>query len=210
MEALAVIRDKTQAATLLQGDRARLLAMLREPDSAAGLAKQLRMPRQKVNYHLRELEKTGFVRLVAERRVRNCIERVVQATARAYVVSPEVLAELGGGVAEDRDRFSSAYLLSLAARTLEELGVLRARAKAARKKLATLSLESTVRFASAADRNAFAEELAAFTAQLAAKYHDGDAPDGRAFRFIAGVYPALQNSEEAGAPPADEEEGHDR
>ena len=93
--ALAVIRDPVQAAALLQPERLRLLEALGEPDSASGLARRFELPRQRLNYHLKELEKAGLVELVEERRKGNCIERVVRATARRYVISPEVLGEIG-------------------------------------------------------------------------------------------------------------------
>jgi DNA-binding transcriptional ArsR family regulator len=189
MEAVQVISEKERAQTLLQGDRSQLLARLREPGSATTLAKDLGIPRQKVNYHLRELEKAGLVELVEERRARNCLERVVQATARVYVISPEILDELGESRDEQRDTFSADYLIAGAARTIQELGALQAAAKGVKKRLATLSLESDVRFASAADRNAFSEELTTLVAQLIAKYHDASASRGRDYRFKTGIYP---------------------
>ena len=58
--------------------------------------------------------------LVAERRRGNCTERVVRATARRYVISPEVLGELGGEPEGPRDHFSSTYLVAAAARAIRD------------------------------------------------------------------------------------------
>ena len=80
--ALEVIEDPGQAASVLNPIRLRLLNELVEPDSAAGLARRLKLPRQAVTYHVRQLEADGLVSLIEERRRRNCVERVVQATAR--------------------------------------------------------------------------------------------------------------------------------
>ena len=77
--ALQIIQSPEKAAVLLQPGRLDLLERLSQPDSAAGLARQLGVPRQKVNYHLRELEREGFVELIEERRKGNCMERVVRA-----------------------------------------------------------------------------------------------------------------------------------
>ena len=139
----------------------------------------------------RALEQAGLLRQVAQRQARNCIERVVQATAYRYVISPEVLADLGKDLAEAVDRFSSAYLVSLAGRTIRELGALREAAQVAGKSLATLSMEADIRFADAADRNRFAEELAGAFAGLIQKYHRPESSQGRLFRFVVGGYPAL-------------------
>src|SRR5262250_3074362 len=57
----------------------RILEQLAEPDSAAGVARRLKLPRQQISYHLRELEHAGLVELVEERRKGNCLERVVRA-----------------------------------------------------------------------------------------------------------------------------------
>jgi DNA-binding transcriptional ArsR family regulator len=192
---LDVIASAERAAVLLDPLRLRLLEGLREPDSAAGLARRLRLPRQKVNYHVRELERQRLVELVGRRRRGNCTARILRATARAYVISPAAL----GGVAADpagvKDRFSAAYLLAVAARALREVGELDERAQKAGRRLATLTLETEVRFASAEARAGFADELAGALARLVDHYHDAQAPGGRAFRFVIGGHPALKPQE---------------
>src|ERR1700750_2729689 len=89
---VAVIEDATAAGAALEPIRARLLAELVRPGSASSLAARVGQPRQKVNYHLRELERHGLVELVEERRKGNMTERVLQATASSYVISPSALA----------------------------------------------------------------------------------------------------------------------
>ncbi len=188
-DALRVIREPAQASAVLQPLRARLLGLLREPQSAAGLARSLALPRQRLRYHLRELEKLGLVEEVASRRKGNCVERLMQARARSWVLSPEVLGELGVAPEDVQDRFSSAYLTAVLARCLRDLVAQRAEARHAGKRLATLSLQADVRFASAAARTSFSEELAASLANLVAKYHDAEADGGRSFRFTLAAQP---------------------
>lgn len=190
-EPLTVIDHHDQAALLLEPTRLRIVRELAEPDSATGLAKRLNLPRQRVNYHLRELEKHGLVRLVEERRRRNCTERIVQATARSYLISPAALAELGSEPEIVRDRFSWSYLVSLAARAIRELAVLRRRADKTKQKVATLAIETEVRFASPDALRGFSEELANHIAGLAAKYHDERSDQPRLFRVVLGAYPAI-------------------
>jgi DNA-binding transcriptional ArsR family regulator len=163
------------------------------------VARLLHLPRQRVNYHLRALEKSGLVDFVEERRKGNCLERVVQATARSYLISPEALGRLGPDAALQPDRFSVAYLLSTAARVIRELGILLGRAQKGGKRLATLTLETEVRFSDAAARTAFAEELADAVARLAAK-HNSAKPGSRPFRVILGAYPAITMPEQKGSP----------
>ncbi len=191
---LDLIQDARRAAALLDPLRLRLLEELREADSASGLARRLRLPRQKINYHLRELEKKRLVELVGERRRGNCVERMLRATAHTYLISPAALGSLAVDPEKIQDRFSSTYLVALAARAIREVAGLRQRADQAGKRLATLSLEADVRFASAAERNAFAEELSGHLARLVDKYHDEKSPGGRPFRFFVGGYPAPTRS----------------
>ena len=184
------------AAVLLRPLRARILGMLAEPRSAANVARSIDEPRQKVGYHLKELEKQGLVELVAEKRVGNCVERIVRATGRAYLVSAEALGSLAGGAAEATDRFSSAYVVAVAARALREVTRLRQAADDAGKRLATLTIDTEIRFATAADRGAFAEELAREVARLTTKYHDESAPRGRVNRLVSFAYPKPSDSDQ--------------
>ena len=188
---LQVVQSSERAAAMLHPLRMQVLEALREPRSATGLARLIGLPRQKVNYHLRELEKHGFVELVEERRKGNCIERIYRSTARAYVISPDTVGMLAADPEQIQDRFSSAYLTALAAKATRDLGRLRARAAKAGKRLATFSLQTEVRFASAAARAAFAEELTREFSALVARYHDEEARGGRRFTFIVGGYPRL-------------------
>lgn len=185
---LSVITRPEQASALLQPERLRLLDALSEPDSAAGLARRFDLPRQRLNYHLKELERVGLLELVEERRKGNCVERVVRATARAYAISPEILGGLGRTRDRATDRLSATFLVSIASRAIREVGALVSRAAAGGKRVATLTIDTEVRFADAAARAAFADELTDALARLTAKYHAADAPAGRTFRLVAAAY----------------------
>jgi DNA-binding transcriptional ArsR family regulator len=187
------VDEGERIASLLHPLRRRLLEELAEPDSAAGLARRLSLPRQRLNYHLRELEREGLVELVQERRKGNCTERLVRATARSYLLLPRSVGDPGAEAERVRDRFSSAYLLAVAARLIREVAELRSKAERAGTTLPTLTLQTDVRFASPAALHAFSEELATEVARLAARHHDDDAPGGRTFRFVLGAHPAPAN-----------------
>jgi DNA-binding transcriptional ArsR family regulator len=191
---LQIVQSPEKAGVLLQPGRLRLLEQLAEPDSAAGLARRLGVPRQKLNYHLRELEREGFLELVEERRKGNCMERVMRAVAREFLIAPPFVSE---GDRVTADRFSVAYLASTAARMIRELASLCIRARRAGKRVATLTLETEIRFASAESRAAFAEEMTASMARLVAKYHNERAEGGRRFRLLSAVYPAVKMEESA-------------
>jgi DNA-binding transcriptional ArsR family regulator len=186
-----VIADPAAAEITLDPVRARLLAALAEPGSASTLAAQAGLSRQKANYHLRALERHGLVELVEERRKGNCTERVLRATAASYVISPTALAEVAPDPDRAPDQASARWMLAIAARLVREVGDLIGRARAAGQPLATFAIDSEVRFASAADRAAFAEELGEAVAGLLAKYHDDPAPGGRKHRLVVALHPSI-------------------
>ncbi|HXV93806.1 MAG TPA: helix-turn-helix domain-containing protein, partial [Pseudonocardia sp.] len=172
--------------------RARLLAELAEPASATALAARVGLPRQKVNYHLRTLEEHGLVELVEERRKGNVTERALRATAASYVISPGALGAVAPDPERAPDRLSARWLVAVAARLVREVGELLSGAAASGKRVATFAIDGEVRFASAADRAAFADELARAVTDLVARYHDDSAPDGRPHRVVVAVHPSLR------------------
>jgi DNA-binding transcriptional ArsR family regulator len=187
---VAVIEDPTAAEVSLDPIRARLLAELAEPASATTVAGRVGLPRQKVNYHLRTLEEHGLVELIEERRKGNMTERVLQATALSYVISPAALAAVQPDPSRAPDRLSARWMIALAARLVREVGQLLVGSAKASKRLATFAMDGEVRFASAADRAAFAEELARSVTALIGKYHDEGAERGRDHRVIVAVHPS--------------------
>jgi DNA-binding transcriptional ArsR family regulator len=193
---VTTIDDPAAAGASLDPIRARLLAELAAPGSASTLAPRVGLTRQKVNYHLRLLEQHGLVELVEERRKGNCTERVLQATAGSYVISPRALAAVAPDPSRAPDQRSARWLLGVAGRLVAEVGELLAGAAAAGQPLATLAIDSEVRFASAKDRAAFAGELAEAVNALVAKYHDESASRGRDHRFIVALHPTPTTQKE--------------
>jgi len=190
-----VIEDAGAAVVALDPIRARLLAELAEPASAATLAQRVGLSRQKVNYHLRALEAHGLVAVAEERRWGGLTERLLVATAASYVVSPAALGEAASDPGRTADRLSAGYLVALAARAVREVGELVRRAQRGGRRVATLSIDTEIRFRSAADRAAFADELAGAVAALASRYHDESAPGGRRHRLVVVAHPIPEPEE---------------
>jgi DNA-binding transcriptional ArsR family regulator len=181
-----VIEDPAAAAVALEPIRARLLAELVEPASAGALAPRIGIARQKVNYHLRALEAHGLVALTEERRRGGITERFLQATAASYVISPIALGAAAADPDRTADRLSARYLVALAGRVVREVGRLVHLADAAGKRLPTLAVDTEIRFRTAEDRAAFAEDLTAALIELAARYHHDD---GRPHRLVVAAHP---------------------
>lgn len=163
--------------------RRTMLERLREPASATQLAAALGLPRQRVNYHLRALERAGLVRLVEERQRRGCVERIVVAAADAFVVDPAVL---GQTETDAQDRFAAAHLVNTAAGVVRDVARQQADAERRGARLLTFTLETEVGFAEPRDLDRFTEALADCLARVAARF---DAPERR-YRVVIGGHPA--------------------
>ena len=190
-----VIDDPAAAAVALEPVRSRLLSELSEPASAATLATRLGLARQKVNYHLRTLESHQLVRVVEKRQWGGLTERLLVATAASYIVSPQALGPAATDPDRGADRLSASYLIALAARIVREVGDLLRRSREIDKRLPTLSIDTEVRFRSAADRAAFTGDLVDAVTKLVARYHDESSPAGRAHRLVVVAYPLPQESQ---------------
>lgn len=186
---LEIIDRPARAVVALDPIRARLLAGLAAPASAAQLALRVGLTRQKVNYHLRTLEQHGLVELAEERPRGGLTERLMVATATAYVVSPAALGAVAVDPDRSADRLSARHLVALAARLITEVGTMVSGADRAGRRVATLSLDTEVRLADAATRAAFADDLTAAVTALVSKYHDPAAPCGRTHRLVVAAHP---------------------
>jgi DNA-binding transcriptional ArsR family regulator len=191
MQDVEVIESVDAAAAALDPVRARLLGELAVPASAAGLAARVGIARQKVNYHLKALEEHGLVELSEERRHGGITERVLQASAASYVVSPAAVSSSAADPDANADHLSAGYLVALAGRLVREVGALARWAGTTGKRLPTLTLDTRIGFRSAADRAAFADDLTAAVLDLAARYHHDD---GRPHRLVVAAHPLPEES----------------
>ena len=126
---------------------------------------------------------------IAARYLGNRQAALLVATAASYVVSPGALGPVAADLNREIDRLSASYLIALGARVVREVADLLERAKEAGKRLATLAVDTEIRFRSAADRAAFSNELAEAITKLVSKYHDESAPGGRAHRLVVVAHP---------------------
>jgi DNA-binding transcriptional ArsR family regulator len=194
---VAVVSQTPRAGLLLKPLRLEILARAREPRSAASIATALGLPRQKVNYHVRELARGGFLKRAGRQRKRGLTEQKYVVTARAFVLGPDVLGPMSTDAPEDAavgDKMSAAYLMTLAGRMQRETGHAWHDAHAAGKRLPVLSIDTTLRFESMDHRARFAQALAQAVAAIVAEHTAPVATPmrpmtARPFRLVLGCYP---------------------
>lgn len=195
-DAVSCVADATRAGVLLQHPlRLAVLHQAAEPASATEIAGRLGEARQKVNYHVRALADAGFLRRAERRRRGNLIEQRWVATARSYVLTPEVIAPLGADPRQVADELSADHLLALTARAQSDLAAVRRAAADEGRRLSTLSLAVDLCFESAEQRAAFAVALRDALTEVVARHSSpergagGEAGAGRPYRLLLGVHP---------------------
>lgn len=201
MRDVEVLSDPAAAAVALDPIRSRLLAELVEPASAAALAQRVGLARQKVNYHLRTLEAHRLVHEAGRRRWGGIVERRLVASAGSYLISPNALGPAASSPERTGDQLSASYLLALAGRAVREVGELLRKALASDRRLATLSIDTTITFRNAEERAAFSRELATGIAALAARYHAPDAAGGRPHRIVVLAHPCAADTVSSSPSP---------
>ncbi|MFO0583824.1 MAG: helix-turn-helix domain-containing protein [Anaeromyxobacter sp.] len=189
--------SRAASSAVFRPTRLRVLRALGSPATAAGVARTLGLPRQQVAYHLKALRAEGLVEALETRRRGSVTEVVLRATARAYLVAPEVLDALGREPDLVRDRFSSGYLVAAAADAIRDVAAGRARGK-----VATLTLQADVALATPAARKAFADELANAVARVVARHHDAAAPAAARHRLLVSAWASPGPAEAPEEDPA--------
>lgn len=182
--AITYVEEPDRVRAALTPLRRDLLKRLRTPSSASQLAAELELPRQRLNYHLKALEKAGLVELVEERQRRGCVERILRTRPGALVVDPTVVS---GEFTRIHDQYAAEHLVGVAATTVRDVARMQAKAARVDKRLLTFTLETEVRFAQPGDVHAFTDELTAAVARVVARY---DSAGGRPYRMVALGHPA--------------------
>jgi DNA-binding transcriptional ArsR family regulator len=192
-----------RASALLHPLRVRLLSLARDPSSATEMARRLGLPRQRVNYHVRALEKEGLLKAAGRRRRRNLIEQRYVATARSYVLSPEILGPLSADWRAIEDTASADYLLALTEQVRSDVTRASSEARAGEKPLAILSVKSQFRFQNPEERAAFAGAVRQALVDVIARHsspnrlESGRPGRGRPYRLVLACYPVPAEEAEA-------------
>jgi DNA-binding transcriptional ArsR family regulator len=185
------IRDAGALQALCHPTRVEMLEALREPASAAGIARRLGQPRQRVNHHLRALRDAGLVERVGRRRRGNFVETLYRAAARSFVVSPEVVWADPRRVEVLRREHALRTLVALGERLQRDAVALLDRATFEGAEIASAAVSAEARFATEAQRAEFLREYLATTRELLDRYAAGE---GEAYRLVLAVHPEIEGS----------------
>lgn len=198
------LTDLDRVTVLLHPLRLQIMELAIEETSGTDAARRLGLPRQMVNYHVSALEKAGFLVRVSDVRRRNMVERRVRASARAYLISPDILGSLSGARRRPPDPATRTALLSLAARVQRDLGSSSGRRDP--NDPPALSFSSKLHFSSASSRGDFiralGEAVVAVIREFSAPTVDGRG-DSQPYGLVLGLYPLPYPSSSSISPEGD-------
>jgi DNA-binding transcriptional ArsR family regulator len=187
VEQVHSVADPDTVQTLAHPLRLRILACLRAPGSAASVARQLGEPRQRINYHVKELERAGLIRPAGERRTGNLSENLYRAVAASFVVSPRLAwvdPRRTGALAE---QVALENLVAVGERLQRAAAELLDRAAFDGEQIASAAVEATVRFAGEAERAAFLREYLTAVGPILRRYAS---VEGDPFHVLVAVHPS--------------------
>lgn len=180
------ISDPDGLQALSHPTRVAILEALREPASAASVAREIGQSRQLTNYHLKELEEASLVRRVREQRKGNFIETLYQAVARSFVISPKVAWSDPRRMEAMRRQHHLETLVNLGEGLQRDAAVLLDRAAFDGEEIAGAGVTADVRFSCEEDRAAFMTAYLEQTRKLLERY---GAKQGERYRAMLAVYP---------------------
>ena len=193
-QAVHVVEDVEALQVLGHPLRVQILEALREPGSAATVARQVGQTRQKVNYHLKELERAGLVEAVGERRSGNFIETLYEAVARSFLISPRVAWSDPRRVDALRQQASLERLVMVGGQLERDAIALLDRAAFDGEQIASAAVEVDVHFADERDRTAFLDDYLSAVRALSNRYGSST---GLPYRVVMAAHPAIGQETEA-------------
>jgi DNA-binding transcriptional ArsR family regulator len=191
-----VVEDAEALQALGHPLRLRILEALRQPASAAQVARATGQSRQNANYHLKALEAVRLVSRVGERRNGHVIETLYRAAAGSVLVSPRAAWADLRRLAALTDQVSLETLLLMGERLSRHAAALLDRAAFDGEQIASASVEAELHFPDEEARSAFLRDYVAAVGPLLTRH---GAKEGSPYRVILAAYP----------DPEDLDLGHD-
>jgi DNA-binding transcriptional ArsR family regulator len=179
-----LVESPEQAMALLNPLRGEIVAQLMEPASATEVARQLQETPQRINYHLKALEKAGLVSRVGTRQVRNLVEVLYRSIARSFVLA-ESLSMKPETVQKLKDQSALAHLITVSERMKREALLLMEQSDE-HVIVPSAALQMQVHLADEEQRGAFVEEYISLVQELVEKYHCNSQ---EAYQVLLAVYP---------------------
>lgn len=181
-----MLDSREELAAIAHPTRLGVLDALRAPDSAAGVARTLGEPRQRINHHVKELARVGLLRSAGERRNGNFVEQLFESVAGTFVISPRLTWSDEHRVRALRDQLSLEHLVSFGERLQRDAAALLDQAAFDGAEIPSAAVDTEIRFADSEARAAFLDDYLELVAALIDRHATTDGPT---FRVGLAVHP---------------------
>jgi DNA-binding transcriptional ArsR family regulator len=182
------LENPEQALALLNPLRVEILRIMNEPASASEVGRQLRETPQKINYHLKSLEKVGLIQRSGSRQVKNLIEVLYQSISKNFII-PESFGWSEETVSRMKDQGALTHLITISERMRSDALQLMETSEQ-NVEIPSAAMETEVYLPDEADRQAFIHDYAEAIKLLAEKYRTDSR--NNAYRVLMAVYPEPQ------------------
>jgi DNA-binding transcriptional ArsR family regulator len=189
-----LVESPDQATALLNPLRAEILSKMKEPASSAEIARLIRESSQKVNYHVKALEKVGLVKRVGTRNVRNLVEVLYQSIAKTFVLS-ESLGWEPETIQKIKDQGSLKHLITTSERIKRDAFYLLERSDK-NETIPSATLDMTVQLENEELRKEFIQEYVSMMKALVEKYQSPQASESDTYNVIMAIYPQTREGED--------------
>lgn len=192
MPTTITLDDPVAIAAAIHPVRAAILDAMREPSTAAAVARLIGQTRQNVAYHVRELEKAGLLGHVGQRQNGNFLEQTYVAVAGTLVISPTCIWGDPGPRADAlADQLSLAELFTAGERLQHDCALLLDRAAFDGAEIPSASVTTDIRFGTEEARSAFLRDYVDALTSLARKH---GTRRGTPYRLVLAAYPDPERS----------------
>ena len=192
MPATMTLDDPVAIAAATHPVRAAILDAMRQPATAAAVARRIGQTRQNVAYHVRELEKAGLLRHIGQRQNGNFLEQTYVAAADTLVISPtSTWGDPGARTEALADQLSLAELFAAGERLQRDCALWLDRAAFDGEEVPSASVTTDIRFDSEEARSAFLRDYVDALTTLARRH---GSRRGTPYRLLLAAYPDPERS----------------
>ncbi|MFC0189299.1 winged helix-turn-helix domain-containing protein [Fictibacillus aquaticus] len=181
-----LVTDPEQAACLLHPVRSEMISLLKDPASATELSKAMNETPQKLNYHLKTLEKLGLVYRSGTRNVRNLVEVMYQAAGKSFILS-DCLGMPQEKIQKLKDQSALAHVLALTDKMKADAVSLMEQAD--EEEVPTAIMEAVIQLSSRQQRSQFMQDYTDMLKKLIERYQAVDNEQSTPYQVSLAVYP---------------------
>lgn len=181
-----------QASALINPLRAEILTQLKQPSSATEVAKKLKETPQRINYHLKALQKVGLVTKVGTRQVRNLVEVLYQSIAKTFHLA-ETLSISKETIQKIKDQGSLLHLIHTSERMRKDALLLMEQSDQ-NEVIPSASLQMQVNLKNESMREQFVEDYVDLVKDLVKRYQQNN-ENQNVYQVLLSVYPDVNQGE---------------